>query len=168
MAIDQQCRMVAIDAIKSNRHNRRTHSKRQIHQIEKSIRAFGFTTPVLVDENFMLLAGHGRLQAARTAELTEVRAVVISGLSEAQKRALQLADNKIAENTGWDRAGLAVEIPELAQVLSTEGLDISITGFEPFEIERLAVDFEDGADEPEDETDSRWPAGLPVTRPGDL
>jgi DNA modification methylase len=168
MAIDQQCRMVAIDAIKPNRHNRRTHSKRQIHQIEKSIRAFGFTTPVLLDENFVLLAGHGRLQAARAAKLTEVRAVVISGLSEAQKRALQLADNKIAENAGWDRAGLAVEIPELAQVLSIEGLDISITGFEPVEIERLAVDFEDEVNDPEDETESRWSAGPPVTLPGDL
>lgn len=168
MVIEHQCRMVAITAIKPNRHNRRTHSKRQIAQIEQSIRAFGFTSPVLVDENFVLLAGHGRLQAAQAADLSEVRAVIISGLSEAQKRALQLADNKIAENAGWDRAGLAVEIPELAEVLLAEGLDISITGFEPVEIERLAIDFEDDANEPDDDNDTLRFGGPPVSCPGDL
>ena len=89
----------------------------------------------------MIIAGHGRVEAAKLLGLSEVAAIVLDGLSEAKKRALLLADNKIAENAGWDRERLAIELPELAELLVEEALDISITGFEPFEIDQLASDF---------------------------
>ena len=92
----------------------------------------------------MLLAGHGRLEAAKLLGLEKMsQPSDCVGLSEAKKRALLLADNKIAENAGWDRKRLAVELPELAELLIDEQLDISITGFEPAEIDQLINDFED-------------------------
>ena len=135
--------LVATDALKPNERNVRTHSKKQVRQIANSIRAFGFTVPVLIDENAMLLAGHGRLEAAKLLGLTKVPTILLEGLSEAKKRALLLADNKIAENAGWDRKRLAIELPELTELLIDEDLDISITGFEPVEIDQLTSDFEE-------------------------
>ena len=82
--------------------NARTHPKRQIDQIRASIEAFGFTNPVLADPEGHIIAGHGRLQAARAMGLAELPVITLSGLSEAQKRALRIADNKIALNAGWD------------------------------------------------------------------
>src|SRR4051812_35761044 len=93
--------MLSLHAIKPNPLNARTHSKKQIRLIADSIQALGFTTPVLVDEQGMLLAGHGRLEAARLLGLTSVPAIVLGGLSDAKKRLLLVADNKIAENAGW-------------------------------------------------------------------
>jgi ParB-like chromosome segregation protein Spo0J len=86
--------MVALDQIKPHPRNTRTHSKKQIRQIADSIRAVGFASPVLIDETGVLLAGHGRLEAARLLGLTTVPAIVIDGLTEARKRALLLADNR--------------------------------------------------------------------------
>src|SRR6266481_10094424 len=82
--------------------NARTHPKRQIEQIKASIAAFGFTNPILADPEGNIIAGHGRLQAARAMGLTEVPVITLTGLSEIQKRALRIADNKIALNAGWD------------------------------------------------------------------
>src|ERR1700687_6498290 len=82
--------------------NARTHSKRQIDQLKASIEAFGFTNPILADPEGNITAGHGRLQAARAMGLTEVPIITLSGLSEVQKRALRIADNKIALNAGWE------------------------------------------------------------------
>ena len=82
--------------------NARTHPKRQIDQIRESIKAFGFTNPILADPEGHIIAGHGRLQAARLMGLGEVPVITLSGLSETQKRALRIADNKIALNAGWD------------------------------------------------------------------
>ena len=104
--------------------------------------AYGFTVPVLVDEKNMLLAGHGKLEAAKLLGLETVPVIKRVGLTEAKKRALLLADNKIAENAGWDRKRLAVELPELAELLIDDQLEISITGFEPAEIDQLITDFE--------------------------
>src|ERR1700684_1597800 len=81
--------------------NARTHPKRQIDQLKASIEAFGFTNPILADPEGHIIAGHGRLQAARAMGLTEVPTITLSGLSEIQKRALRIADNKIALNAGW-------------------------------------------------------------------
>src|SRR6202166_4307210 len=80
----------------------RTHSKRQIAQIRASIKAFGFTNPILADPEGHIIAGHGRLQAARAMGFNEVPTIILSGLSETQKQALRIADNKIALNAGWD------------------------------------------------------------------
>ncbi len=159
---------VSPDALKPNPRNARTHSKKQIRQIADSIVACGFTVPVLMDENSMLLAGHGRLEAAKLLGLKRIPAIRLRGLSEAQKRALLIADNKIAENAGWDRERLAIELPELAELLIAESLDISITGFEPAEIDQLVSDFEDNTADPADDIQADWLSLAPVSRPGDL
>ena len=164
----KQIKWVSPDALKINPHNSRTHSKKQIRQIADSIRAFGFVVPLIIDENGMLVAGHGRLDAAKLLRLSEVPVIVLEGLSEAKKRALLLADNKIAENAGWNREILAVELPELAELLVDEELDISITGFEPVEIDQIVIDFEEDSADPADTMESAWQSDKAVSQPGDL
>jgi len=159
---------VSIDAIKPNPRNARTHPSKQIDQIEKSITACGFVVPVLIDENSMLLAGHGRLEAAKRLGLKTIPAIRIRGLSEAKKRALLIADNKIADNAGWDRERLAIELPELAEILIEENLDISITGFEAAEIDQLVSDFEENTEDPADSLNTTWLSLAVVSEPGDV
>jgi hypothetical protein len=113
------------------------HSKKQIAQIAESIHRFGFTAPIIADENGNILAGHGRWFAAQKLGLSHVPVVVVSGLSDAERRAYLLADNKLTENAGWDRRGLAKELKELGPLLSEAGLDIGLTGFETPEIDTL-------------------------------
>jgi ParB-like chromosome segregation protein Spo0J len=96
--------------------NARTHHKRQIDQIRASIEAFGFTNPVLADPEGHIIAGHGRLQAARLMGLAELPVITLSGLSETQKRTLRIADNKIALNAGWDLEILQLELGELGSI----------------------------------------------------
>ena len=105
--------------------NARTHSQEQIKQLVASIQAFGWTNPILIDEDHAIIAGHGRLEAARLAGLTEVPTITLTGLSAAQKRALAIADNKLALNAGWDDELLRLELGELG----LEGFDLSLTGF---------------------------------------
>jgi DNA modification methylase len=155
-----------LGAIKPHPKNARTHPAKQISRLVESINQFGFTSPLLVDENNVILAGHARWQAARQAGLKVVPVIVIRSLSEAKKRAYVLADNKIAELAGYDRPALAVELQELSSLLSEEDLDLSLTGFEPAEIDSLFADLIDA------ETDLA--DGLPefattaVSRRGDL
>jgi ParB-like chromosome segregation protein Spo0J len=118
--------------------NARTHSTKQIRQIAESMKQFGFVVPIVIDENHIILAGHGRHAAAKLLGLTEVLVIEVHGLSAAKKRALALADNKIGENGGWDREMLAVELSELSEILIEEGLDITITGFAAVEIRPMA------------------------------
>jgi DNA modification methylase len=155
-------------AIIPNPRNAHTHSKKQIEQIARSIDAFGFTVPVIIDETSMLLAGHGRFEAAKLRGLEEIPAIRLRGLSEARKRALMLADNKIAENAGWDRERLAMELPELADLLIQENLDISITGFEAVEIDTLVSDFEESTADPADDIQADWLSVAPVSQPKDV
>jgi DNA modification methylase len=159
---------VHVDTLRPNPRNAHTHSKKQTHQIADSIVACGFATPVLIDENSMLLAGHGRLEAAKLLGLERIPAIRLHGLSEAQKRVLLIADNKIADNAGWDFERLAIELPELEELLIAESLDISITGFEPAEIDQLVSDFEDDTADPADDIQTDWHSLAPVSRPGDL
>jgi ParB-like nuclease domain/DNA methylase len=163
-----QVQMISIDAVKPNPRNARTHSKKQIRQIADSIKAYGFTVPILVDEAGVLLAGHGRLEAAKFLGLKTVPAIAVEGLSEAKKRALLLADNKIASNAGWDRKALAIEIPALTELLIEEGLEISVTGFQPVEIDQIATDFEDDADDPADVIEENCKSAKPVGKAGQL
>ena len=107
-----------IKSLKPNPRNARTHNKSQIEQIAASIQEFGFNNPVLIDENMSILAGHGRVEAAKLLGLAEVPVVRIEHLSDAQKRAYVLADNKLAEKAGWDTDLLAIELQGL--------LDLSI------------------------------------------
>lgn len=113
--------------------NARTHPKRQIEQIVASIEAFGFTNPILADPEGRLIAGHGRLLAAKQAGLAEVPVIELSGLTEAQKKALRLADNKIALNAGWDVEILKLELADLS--LPEFEIDLGLTGFSPGEID---------------------------------
>jgi DNA modification methylase len=142
--------------------NAREHSDKQISQIAASIREFGFTNPILVDENNVVIAGHGRLAAAKLIGRPTVPIIRLCKLSAGQKRALGLADNKIAENATWNRETLAIEL----QALSIEiKHDLEITGFSSTEIDLLldpAISEDDGADEvPE-------PENTPVSRLGDV
>jgi DNA modification methylase len=123
---------------------------------------------VLVDESLTLIGGFGRLKAAESLKITEVPAVQLIGLSEAQKRALALADNKIANNAGWDRERLAIELPELGELLLQENLDIAITGFSPAEIDQLQIDFEESSADPADEIAQGWQFGPFVSKRGSL
>ncbi len=164
----RQIKWVSPSALKPNPRNARTHSRKQIRQIANSIATFGFVVPVVVDENNTILLGHGRHSAASDLDLDEVPVIVLEGLSEAKKRALLLADNKVTENAGWDRKRLALELPELTEFLIEEGLDISITGFEPVEIDQIAIDFEENTSDPADTVESEWLAASGVSKPGDI
>lgn len=162
-----QIELVPLSLLKPSSRNARTHSKKQIGQIVRSIEAVGWTYPLLIDEGGDIVAGNGRYQAALQLGLHEVPVMKLNGLTKAQKRALAIADNKIAANAGWDRAVLAAELGELAALLPEIDLDVSITGFEPAEIDALAVDLTDAEREPLDEVP---PVGndQPVTYTGDL
>ena len=163
-----QIKGVSPHALKPNPRNVRTHSKKQIRQIADSIVAFGFVVPIVVDENDTILLGHGRFGAAIDLNLSKVPVIVLEGLSEAKKRALLLADNKITANAGWDRKRLAVELPELTELLIEEGLDISITGFEPVEIDQIAIDFEEDSSDPADTVENAWLSASAVSKLGDI
>jgi DNA modification methylase len=141
--------------------NARTHPRRQIEQIVQSIRAFGFTNPVLADEAGNLIAGHGRLRAAKEMGLAEVPVITLEGLSEAQKKALRLADNKIALNAGWDVEILKLELADLS--LPEFDIDLSLTGFSAGEIDVVLSE----ADDPADEVIPAVPVTTKV-RPGDI
>jgi ParB-like chromosome segregation protein Spo0J len=161
--------VVALAHIKPHPYNARTHSKKQIRQIADSIQAVGFASPVLIDEHGVLLAGHGRLEAAKLLRLKAIPAIVIEGLSEARKRALLLADNRIAQSAGWDRERLASELISLPDLLIADDLDITLTGFEPAEIDALLADFaEEEEPDPADTLNPAELAGPAVSQPGDF
>ena len=125
--------------------NARTHPKRQVEQIAASIRAFGFANPILVDAEGGIIAGHGRLLAAKAAGMAEVPTIVLPHLSEAQQRALRIADNKIALGAGWDLDLLKLELGELA-VIDVD-LDLALTGFSSGEIDVILKSPADPEDE---------------------
>ncbi len=137
--------------LRPNPRNPRTHSKKQIRQLADSIKRFGCVAPVGVDERGYIIFGHARVQAAGLAGLREIQVIVISGLSDAEKRALALADNKIASRAGWDPALLAAELGDLAHLLPELDLSIEITGFEAAEVDALMVDLVDPEHDPGDE-----------------
>jgi uncharacterized protein (UPF0335 family) len=137
-----------IATVRPNPKNARTHSKKQIRQIAASIRKFRFLNPLIVDDENVILAGHGRLEGARLEGMAQVPIVRFGHLSEAQKRAYVIADNKIAEQAGWDRELLSIELNELIELLPIEGLDVSITSFETAEIDLLLADMGSSRPEP--------------------
>lgn len=152
--------------LRAHPHNVHVHPKKQIRLLIRLIRRFGFTVPIIIDENGVILAGHGRWLAAQELALETVPVIVLSGLSEAERRSFLLSDNKVAEKAGWDRAALALELNSLAPLLVEAGLDISLTGFEAAEIDSLSFDLVDPEIDPVDE-----PSPLErksVSRLGDL
>ena len=125
--------LVAVDDLIPYARNSRTHSDAQIAQIAASIREFGFTNPVLIDGEGSIIAGHGRVQAARQLKLDTVPCIVLGHLTDTQKRAYIIADNKLALNAGWDSELLAVEFADL----KLDGFDLELTGFTLDEIDSL-------------------------------
>jgi hypothetical protein len=119
--------------------NARTHSHAQIAQIVASITTFGWTNPVLIDETGSVIAGHGRLDAAKVIGLKAVPTITLSGLDDAQRRALILADNKLALNAGWDEDKLALELNDL----ELAEFDLALTGFSTLELDALLGEAED-------------------------
>lgn len=142
--------------------NSRTHSDEQIAQLVASIKEWGWTTPILVDEEGGIIAGHGRTMAAQRLKMTQVPVMVARGWSDAKKRAYVLADNKLALNAGWDNEMLALEFKDLLE----QGFDMELTGFTQDEIDALMPEeLTDGLTDP-DEAPPVPPD--PVTKPGDI
>ena len=143
--------------------NARTHSPKQIRQIARSIERFGFNNPVLIDDDDLIIAGHGRLEAAKQLNLKTVPCVRLSHLSEADKRAYVLADNRLAEKAGWDNETLAIELQHLVDV----GFDLDLIGFEPAEADLIIEGMGGESDQPENQVPEH-PDGPPVSRSGDV
>jgi ParB-like chromosome segregation protein Spo0J len=147
-------------------NNARTHSRKQVGQIAKSIEKFGFCNPVLIDDTKQIIAGHGRVEAAKLLGIEAVPTCRLSHLSDADKRAYVLADNKLAEKAGWDRELLAIELQGLIEI----DVDIELTGFEMAEIDLILEEAREATGDPsgpEDEAPEPSP-GPAVTQTGDL
>lgn len=149
-----------LDSLKPYSRNARTHTKHQIRQIAASIKEFGFTNPVLIDKEDTIIAGHGRITAAKKLGLTHAPTIRLEGLTEDQVRAYVIADNCLAEKAGWDASILSIELQHL---LALEDLDVTITGFEMPEIDLLLQ-----TTEGHDNADAAPDKGPEVTRSGDL
>src|SRR5258708_3130921 len=149
--------------------NARTHSRKQIRQIADTIRHFGFTNPVLIGEDGEIIAGHGRVEAAKLLGLDCVPTVRLAHLNAAQRRAYLLADNKLALNSGWDRELLAIELQGLIDV----HFDVALTGFSPTEIDLVLEEAREGSPNGPTEAEDQVPFPIDdptsaVTRAGDV
>jgi ParB-like chromosome segregation protein Spo0J len=153
-----------IGALVPYARNSRTHGAAQVGQIAGSIREFGFTNPVLIDGKGGIIAGHGRVMAAQKLGLERVPCIRLAHLTEAQKRAYVIADNKLALNAGWDEEMLRIELEELKAL----DFDLAMTGFDAGELEAL---FADGGENSEGQGDAdAVPAPRPeaISKPGDV
>jgi DNA modification methylase len=151
-----------VDKLVPYARNSRTHSDTQVAQIAASIKEWGWTTPVLVSEDGTLIAGHGRVMAARKLGLQEVPVMIARGWTEAQRRAYVVADNQLALNAGWDMDLLSIEMLDL----KAEGFDLSLIGFDDKMLDALLADkTEDGLTDPDDVPE---PSADPVSKLGDV
>lgn len=151
-----------VSELRRYERNARTHSEEQVRQLVASIKEFGFTNPILVDESGTVVAGHGRLAAAEVLGLSSVPVVRLIGLNDNQRRALVLADNQLALNAGWDSEMLKLEISSL----SDAGFSIDLLGFDDkFIGELMAGDTSDGLTDPDDAPDLTEDA---ASKPGDV
>ena len=150
-----------LDRLIPHARNARTHSEAQVAQIAGSIAEFGFVNPVLVGDDGVLVAGHGRILAARKLGLAEVPVIVLAHLTPTQRRALMIADNQIALNAGWNEEMLAAELTALRE----EAFDLDLLGFDDADLDRLLAENVD-AQEAVDEAPE--PPADPVSRPGDI
>lgn len=136
-----EMQLISIDKLVPYVNNARTHSKEQITKLRSSLREFGFINPVIIDKSYSIIAGHGRVLAAKEEGITEVPCVLVDYLTEAQKKAYIIADNRFAQDAGWDEELLRIEI----EALQAAAFDISLTGFELAEIDDLfKEDVKDG------------------------
>jgi ParB-like chromosome segregation protein Spo0J len=150
----------AIEALIPYARNSRTHSDGQVAQIAASIREFGFTNPVLVDKDGGIIAGHGRVMAARKLGLKDVPCIALGHLTDAQKRAYVIADNKLALNAGWDAEALQVELADL----NGAGFNMDLLGFgvdDLAEAMGMGGDFEPGSIEDQGRLDQKKPVTCP-------
>jgi len=158
---DLVVQQIAVSALVPYKANARTHSRAQVAQIAASIREFGWTNPILADESMTVLAGHGRLKAAKLLGMSSVPVLVLRGLTETKRRALILADNKLAMNAGWNTKLLATEI----QAIMDDGYDIDLAGFDQNEIDKLCAGALDGLDQVTDRVDD---LGVGAPEPQDI
>ena len=159
--------VLPVASLKPYARNPHTHSAKQIRQIADSIRQFGFTNPILIDRDGGVVAGHGRIEATKLLGMQEVPTVRLDRMTEAQKRAYIIADNKLAENAGWDRELLALELQYISEL--EVDFDLTITGFEAAEIDVLLEEVNAGTmGEEADDLPEVDQSGPPVSRVGDL
>jgi DNA modification methylase len=156
-----QVEKISIETLIPYANNARTHSEAQVAQIAASIREFGFNNPVLIDEQSSIIAGHGRVLAARKLELDSIPCIRLNHLSETQRRAYIIADNKIALNAGWDEELLALELTELTEF----GVNMDLTGFTVDEIAELNPKITEGLT---DEDAVPEVPETPITKLGDV
>ena len=164
VVVQERMEMLPVAALVPYARNSRTHSEQQVAQIAASMREFGFTNPVLVDEAGGIIAGHGRVMAAKFLGLVEVPCIRLAHLSEAQKRAYVIADNKLALNAGWDEAMLRLELEDL----QAADFDLDLLGFNADELGALLTEPEpetEGLTDPDETPD---PPARPVTVEGDV
>lgn len=157
---------VAIDTLTPYTRNARTHSKKQIKQIAKSIERFGFVNPVLIGDDCQIIAGHGRVEAAKLLGMATVPTLALSHLSEQERQAYVLADNKLAENAGWDREILAIELQHLIDL----DFDVELTGFDIAEIDFIIEEAQSANSSASDPRDDAVPEsdGPVITKAGDI
>ena len=150
---------ISLEALIPYARNSRTHSDQQVAQVAASIREFGFTNPVLIGTENDIIAGHGRVLAARKLGLEKVPCIRLTNLSENQKRAYIIADNKLALNSGWDEEMLALEIKDLA----SKDFDMTLAGWSDAEIGNLFLDknFEPGNESDQGKLDEKMPVICP-------
>src|SRR5208283_2578874 len=151
---------------KPDPRNARVHSKKQIRQIAASIESFGFNVPILIDAAGQVICGHGRLAAAAGLGWTEVPTIKIEHLSEAQRRAFMIADNRLTEIAVWDDRLLAEQLKELADL--DLSFDIEATGFEVAEIDLRIASLSEAGASPNDEKPLPVVSGPPLSQIGDL
>ena len=162
MKTTTEMQLVPIEKLVPYVNNARTHSPEQINKLRSSLREFGFINPVIIDRDFGVIAGHGRILAAKEENIKEVPCVFADHLTEAQKKAYIIADNRMAMDAGWDEELLRVEI----EALQAEAFDLSLTGFDEKEIADL---FKDDADVEDDDFDVEQELSEPaITKMGDV
>ena len=160
----EEMKIIEIDKLIPYQNNARTHSKEQLLKLRSSLREFGFVNPVLIDKDYNIIAGHGRVAAAKAEGLTEVPCVMVEHLTEAQKKAYILADNRLAMDAGWDNELLAIEFESLKDL----NFDLNLTGFEAAEIDELFSNIHD-KDVADDEFDvDAALAEEPISKLGDV
>jgi DNA modification methylase len=147
-------------------NNARTHSKKQVRQIARSIEKFGFCNPVLIDDGKQIIAGHGRVEAAKLLGIDAVPTCRLSHLSDADKRAYILADNKLASKAGWDKELLAIELLGLIDL----NVEVEVTGFDMGEIDIILEEAQETNGDPSggEDTEPQYPSGTAVTQRKDL
>jgi DNA modification methylase len=160
-----QISFIAIADLIPAPHNARKHSRAQVRAIARSIEAFGFNAPVLIDKNRQIVAGHGRYEASKLLELTQVPVIFLDHLSETQAKAYMLADNKLTDRSTWDDAKVAVQLKELSELVLD--FDIEAVGFELPEID-LRIQSLDDPDTSDNADEFNAATGPAVSVPGDL